>query len=237
MKNGVRNMTQFILCFILWVFVAPQSSMAIGLAVSPYRLVVTDPQTTGVFTLQNDDDRPMYVQVRSVGWLQVNGEDQYPRTSDIFVNPPMLTIPAHGEQKIRVIRLSKQPIASEESYKIMIDELPPDISVRKPNQVQFISRYVMPVFFVPKTKLSTNVSWSAKRSGNELILTATNSGTGHLKVSNIEIFSGNKVIFSKKELIGYVLKGSSMMFKFKGVSAVPTRIKFNNYEQTVDVNL
>lgn len=214
-----------------------QNSIALGLTVSPFRLVVTDPQTTGVFTLHNDGERSMYVQLRSVGWQQVNGEDQFPRTSDVFVNPPMVTIPAHGEQKIRIIRISKQPIMSEESYKLMIDELPPDISRRKPNQVEFITRYVMPVFFVPKTKLSPNVSWSAKRSGNELILTAKNTGTGHLKVSDIEIFSGNKVIFSKNELIGYVLKGSSMMFKFKGVPATPTRIKFKNYEQTVDVNL
>lgn len=211
--------------------------MAIGLVVSPFRLVVTDPQTTGVFTLQNDGDRSIYVQIRSVGWQQVNGEDQLPRTSNVFVNPPMLTIPAHGEQKIRVIRLLKQPITSEETYKLMIDELPPDISTRKPNQVEFITRYILPVFFVSKTKLAPNVTWSAKRSGNEPILTATNTGTGHLKVSDIEIFSGSKVIFSKKELIGYVLAKSSIIFKFKGVSTTPTRIKFKNYKQIVDVSL
>ena len=179
----------------------------------------------------------MNVQLRSTGWQQINNEDEYSRTSDVFVNPPMAKLAPHSEQTVRFIRISKKPIKEEETYKLIVDELPADILRRKPGEVSFVARYIMPVFYVPKTKVAPHVTWSAKRSGNKLLLTATNNGNGHLKITAVKFYSGNKELQTVKNFMGYVLKGATMTFTFEGVRSTPNRLTFRNYDQLVDVAL
>ena len=214
-----------------------QSAWPLSLVVSPYRVVVTEPNRVGVFKILNTGDQPMNVQLRSTGWQQINNEDEYSRTSDVFVNPPMAKLAPHSEQTVRFIRISKAPIKEEETYKLIIDELPADISRRKTGELSFISRYIMPVFYVPKTKVAPHVTWSAKRSGNKLLLTATNNGNSHLKISALKLYSGNKELRIGQDFMGYVLKGATMTFTFDGITSIPNRLTFRNYDQLVDVRL
>lgn len=228
--------TSIIVC-LLAIVMNVQSSWALGLRVSPYRVVVTEPNRLGLFKIVNTSDQPMNVQLRSTGWQQINNEDEYSRTSDVFVNPPMAKLAPHSEQTVRFIRISKKPIKEEETYKLIVDELPADILRRKPGEVSFVARYIMPVFYVPKTKVAPHVTWSAKRSGNKLLLTATNNGNGHLKITAVKFYSGNKELQTVKNFMGYVLKGATMTFTFEGVRSTPNRLTFRNYDQLVDVAL
>ena len=95
----------------------------------------------------------------------------------------------------------------------------------------------MPVFYVPKTKVAPNVTWSAKQSGNKLLLTAINNGNGHLKISEAKFYSGNKQLQIKKDFIAYVLRGATMTFTIDGITSKPNRFTFKNYDQLVDVPL
>lgn len=228
--------TSIIVC-LLAIAMNIQSAWPLSLVVSPYRVVVTEPNRVGVFKILNTGDQPINVQLRSTGWQQVNSADEYPRTSDVFVNPPMAKLAPHSEQTVRFIRISKAPIKEEETYKLIIDELPADISRRKPGELSFISRYIMPVFYVPKTKVAPHVTWSAKRSGNKLLLTATNNGNSHLKISALKLYSGNKELRIGQDFMGYVLKGATMTFTFDGITSIPNRLTFRNYDQLVDVRL
>ncbi len=226
-----------VISFLLAIVINVQNSWALGLAVSPFRVVVTEPDKTGVFKIINESAQPINVQLRATGWQQVNSEDQYPRTLDVFVNPPMAKLAPHSERTVRFIRLAKTPIKEEETYKLIVDELPPDISTRKPDEVNFIARFIMPVFYVPKTKVAPNVTWSAKQSGNKLLLTAINNGNGHLKISEAKFYSGNKQLQIKKDFIAYVLRGATMTFTIDGITSKPNRFTFKNYDQLVDVPL
>src|SRR5690349_12830821 len=95
-----------------------------SLRVSPVMLQFVAPAGAAMLTLRNEHNEPVDVQARVFRWRQVNGKDELTPTTDVVVSPPITTLPASGEQTVRVVRVDKQPVAEEEAFRVIVDELP-----------------------------------------------------------------------------------------------------------------
>lgn len=200
---------------------------AASLRVSPTNLDLVAPGAAGILTLTNEAKRPINVQIRVFRWTQSNGVEQLEPTNDVVVSPPSTSLAAEKDYAVRVLRVSKKPVAREESYRVVVDELP-DPSRRRAGTVVLVVRYSIPVFFKQQDASPPKVAWGLARSKGSLTLTAHNTGDVRLRLADVQLTQGGKVLSARKGLIGYVLGGASMQWPIgpaKAISSGPVGLK------------
>jgi len=127
-------------------------------------------------------------------------------------SPPAVTLAANGSYVARIVRVSKRPISGEESYRVLIDQLPATQQKRTSAvNLLVLVRYSIPVFFGASERRDPAVAWSVVVSGTKVKVTARNDGDRRLRVAalNIRNNKGKTVSFSKG-LVGYVLGKSTI---------------------------
>jgi len=190
---------------------------AAELQVRPVLIDVTAPGVSSTLTLTNKGTEKVNAQIRVFRWSQVNGQDKLVPTRDVVVSPPFIKMKSGGSYTVRVIKVSKKPLRGEESFRLIVDQIP-DINVKSRNvAVKFNVRYSIPVFFSPTRVSAPKVSWSYATKNGWLALSARNTGGSRLRVSNLKIKSGGGTVRTiSPGLAGYVLAGSSMRWKQRG---------------------
>jgi fimbrial chaperone protein len=190
------------------------SAEAASLRVSPVLLDVSAPSAATTLTLRNDHTHPIDVQIRVFRWSQANGKDVLEPTADVVASPPMAALAPDTEYVVRVVRVSKRPVTAEESYRLVVDELP-DPALRRAGTVTFVLRYSIPVFFAAPSGAGASVAWTARRSGNVTVVSATNSGGKRVRISNLKLEGSAGTVPVREGLVGYVLAGASMTWPLR----------------------
>ncbi len=144
------------------VSAAVSAAEAASIQVSPVTLQMDAPTVATHLTVRNDSEDPTHIQVRVYRWTQVDGEDSLERTTELVVSPPAAVVAGGGENLIRIIRLEKAPVAREESYRVLVDQLP-DLVAQSGVTLQILMRYSIPVFISPRKQTPPDLSWSAFR--------------------------------------------------------------------------
>ena len=135
----------------LFVAVAVSLGFAAGasaasLQIAPVGFDLPAASKVAQLTLHNLGTAPLNAQIRVFRWSQAGGQDQLTETQDIVASPPAVTIEPGLDHLVRLVRVAAAPVAGEESYRLLVDELapPPD-----PNTtgITFVVRYSVPVFF------------------------------------------------------------------------------------------
>ncbi|MBM7047542.1 MULTISPECIES: molecular chaperone [Rhizobium] len=184
---------------------------ATSLRVAPTNLELIAPASTGVLNLANDDDHPINVQVRVFKWSQMGGIERLEPTRDVVASPPSAKMAPNGQYVVRVVRTSKALVKSEETYRVIVDELP-DPARARAGTVTLIMRHSIPVFFKNADVKAADVSWNISRQGSSLFLTGTNNGASRFRLSNVTLKQGPAKIGSRSGLVGYVLGGATMQW-------------------------
>ncbi|MGX9147799.1 fimbrial biogenesis chaperone [Mesorhizobium sp. 128a] len=192
-------------------------SEAASLRVAPTNLELLAPDSASVLNLKNDAKRPINVQVRVFRWTQEGGAERLEPTNAVVASPPATTLGPGADYVVRIVRVSKTPVAAEESYRVIVDELP-DPSLKKAGTVNLVLRYSVPVFFRNPDASAPKVSWSLSRHGGALVLTARNSGDSRLRISDLKLTQGGRRLSSRRGLVGYVLGGATMQWPIPGKS-------------------
>lgn len=190
------------------VFQLTGPSSAASLRVAPVVLDLRTPTAASTIRIWNDARRPINVQIRVFRWVQRNGEDAYEQTNEVVASPPITTLRPGGENLVRVIRTSKRPIDGEESYRLVVDELP-DPSRRQASTVTLVVRHSIPVFFANPDAPGAEPSWTVEPRRGGVVVTVRNTGSMRLKISNLAINSGGTAVARREGLVGYVLGNSS----------------------------
>jgi len=195
-------------CFAVLFLLSASQAEAGSLRVSPITLDVRTPLSSATVTLRNDSSQPLNVQARIFRWTQNGGVDQYEPTTAVVVSPPATRLAPNVDYTVRVVRTSKAPIATEESYRLVIDELPVK-SVHHSNTINLVVRQSIPIFF-RNPRSEPEVAWKLIRSGGKAKLVATNTGTTRLKLVDLSLQQGKARLYAKKGLVGYVLAGATV---------------------------
>jgi len=187
---------------------------ASGLQVSPTTLSLSARQNADGLILSNTGEGVIHAQVRVYRWTQNEQGDQLSPSQGLVISPPMLQVPVSGQQMIRVIRTGAPPSgagATEEAYRLSIDELPID----SPGGagLHFVVHYSVPVFVEPTDIAITSPSlqWKLEREGSQAVLQVSNQGNGHAQLANIAFVDaqGTRTVIVPG-LLGYVLPGATM---------------------------
>ena len=207
----------YVIIYIVGLLCAFSSlAEANSLRVAPILLDVSAPGATTTLNLRNEGAEKLHVQIRVFRWTGTHTEPTLEPTSDVVVSPPAATLTPGTECVVRVIRVAKQPIVAEESYRILVDEVPDAVGGRA-NTVRFALRYSIPVFFTAAAVSAANVSWSLAAKGNNAVLTALNSGGRRLRLANLKLIDGSGATLIKRPgLVGYALGKTSAAWTLPG---------------------
>ncbi|MCG2597257.1 MAG: fimbria/pilus periplasmic chaperone, partial [Achromobacter sp.] len=97
---------------------------AATLQISPVLVDLPPQQSATGIMLRNPGITPIYGQVRVYAWDQAQGDDVLAPTEAIQASPPIIQVPPKGEQLVRLVRAGKDVAPLEQSYRLVIDEIP-----------------------------------------------------------------------------------------------------------------
>lgn len=192
------------------VLLGSAPALADSLQVQPALVDVVAPGAASTITLRNEGQTPTNVQIRVFRWSQANGEETLQPTEDVVASPPGVTLRPGADYVVRIVRVSKRPIAAEESYRLLVDELP-DANRAKTGMVRLLVRHSIPVFFSSPEKTPPAVDWTVSRLDGRLLVSAHNRGGKRLRISALSLRDdgGHKISFGGG-LVGYALGQSTM---------------------------
>jgi len=157
------------------------------LRVAPVRVEVAPNKQFCSLSLSNDSAEPATLQIRGYGWTRDRaGNDLLDQASGPAVNPSIIAIPA-GETRLIRCSLPNRSGAVEESYRLIIDELPGIDPA--PGTVRTLLRISIPVFRAPGMAAPA-IGWSVERNregAGRLIL--SNRGNRHGQILAIILHS------------------------------------------------
>ena len=193
-----------------------------SMQVSPLGIELGQGISTSTENLENKGTTVITAQVRIFKWEQKDGKEIMTPTTDVVASPPALKIQPGGKATIRIVRLSKAPIVGEESYRLIIDDIPPPPD-KAGDSISFAVRHAIPVFF-QAPGIKTQLSWSASIHGEDLELSANNAGDLHSRLAQLVVTSAGKQVAALNGLAGYVIGHdvSHWKFKVKGVQVGST---------------
>ncbi len=183
------------------------SAEAASLRVSPVIIDLAAPTATSQISVFNDASKPINVQVRIFKWSQKNGNDVFEPADGVVVSPPITQLKPGGENMVRLVRTRKKPVSGEESYRILVDELPS--GARQAATVVMVVRHSIPVFFAKPEASAATISWSVTPVAGGYQLSAENRGDRRFKVANLKLNSGGRPVAGRDGLVGYVLGHST----------------------------
>lgn len=196
--------------------VTPALSQSVSLRVAPVLVDLSAPTAASSVRISNDAKRPISVQVRIFKWSQNNGIDTYTPATDVAVSPPISQLKPGGENMVRVVRTSKRPVKAEESYRLIVDELP-GAAKKQSRTINFVVRHSIPVFFSPPENEGANVAWIAQPKSGGYQITARNTGDKRMRISDLAVKGkGGNSVAQHKGLVGYVLGNSSASWFIPG---------------------
>lgn len=195
---------------------AESSSHAAQLRVEPVMLELNEPAAAATLTLRNDDDVEVTAQTRVFRWSQSAGKEALEPTTDVVASPPTVKLSPHADYLVRVVRVTKQPIQGEESYRVFVDQIPQPHK-QTARTINLLVRQSIPVFFRSRRLSVAAVSWSLAYEGDKLIVTARNEGEERLRIASLQLRnSAGQTIGFGGGLVGYALGRSSMSWVAPG---------------------
>jgi fimbrial chaperone protein len=188
---------------------------AASLQLAPVRLDVPAHVTTSKINLRNLGKQPINVQVRVFKWSQVQGKESLVETHDVVASPPLSTLQPEQNNVIRIVRVTPSTEQHEESYRLLVDELPP-AGNKSGYAISFVLRYSIPVFFSGSEPTMLPLKWSVSTKGMQTIVTVTNTSNTHQRLSALTLKPQNAPAQSfGSDLFGYVLANSTKQFVLK----------------------
>ena len=196
-----------IAAFLFTAAYAP--AQAGSLQVEPVILDVTAPGAASTITLHNSGATPINAQIRVFRWSLVNGEEKLEPTDDVVASPPSMSLGPNAKNIARIVRVAKTPVAGEESYRLLVDQIP-DLSQQKNGAVNLMVRYSLPVFFGAANKKNPTIAWSVAVKGDKVTLAAHNTGDRRLRISALSVKDAHgRSISLGSGLAGYALGQST----------------------------
>jgi fimbrial chaperone protein len=196
------------LSFLGWLALSSfTTASAASLSVSPILLRVVTPSKQTILTVNNLARRQVTVQLRVFKWVLRDGKDYFLNTRDVIVSPPIARLRSNGSLQVRILCTSSQPVVGEETYRVIVDEVPDANRVRNVG-VNLALRYTLPLFFLNPSARQPRLTWSVRGSGKRRQLLVQNNGDVHVRLAALAI--GNFQI--SKGLAGYALGRSVRIF-------------------------
>lgn len=160
----------------------------------------------GRLVLANTGDAPVAAQIRVYAWSQDGNDDQLVASQGLIASPPIIEIPAGGEQLVRLVRPTTATVEQEQAYRVVVDELPGDTAG---DGVTMRLRFLIPAFV--RAADPAPVALQCRLDRAALACRNTGGRAAQLGASRL-VDAGGRAVEITPGLLGYVLAGSARRF-------------------------
>lgn len=233
-----------LLCMCVIGLLVPGLAYGANWEINPVRVDLSQKQPSSAITIRNNSPQPTTIQLKVVKWTQVDGKDVYASTKELLISPPITTIPANGEQIIRVALRKPAVGMNELTYRINLQEIP---AQTKPgfSGLQVALRIGVPVFVKPqKGKGVPQGAWViAQMPDASLKVGLQNQSNQHVQISDFALFvPGSDQSIVSEFGSSYVLAGQAREWLLHPVSKAAIsggriQLKANTDAGSVDTEL
>lgn len=201
--------------------VAACGAQAGNLQVGPVSLQFTPTDKAQMLWLTNSGQQTLHAHVRVFRWTQTEDEDKLEPTEALVPSPPLVEVGPGKSQLVRVVRRLRAAGAEEESFRLIVDEIPSDRSAQvvegsadggpPGSGLRLLLRYSLPVFVGGERAAPSSEPASLPGTwvdGSAPFLVITNTGRRRMQVSQVvhEDPQGRRTMLVPG-LLGYVLAG------------------------------
>jgi fimbrial chaperone protein len=188
---------------------------AASFTVNPVQVFLSGTTKSALISVKNETDQPLRFQLSLVAWNQApDGQMQTAPTQDVVVFPPLLTLQAKEERKVRV-GVTVAPGATERTYRLFVEELPPTDSQDAVNGVRMLTKMGIPIFLQPAKPTARAVLRDLTIKDGHLGFRLENQGTMHFVPQAVRVVGldgGGLTLFEQKPNAWYVLAGGVRIF-------------------------
>jgi fimbrial chaperone protein len=167
---------------LLLVCAHPLQAVASSFIASPVTFNLSPNKPMSILRLTNNGESDLRLQVHAMKWGTDGYNETQVDTDDIILNPPVFMLKPGQQQFMRFGLRSVVPPGKEQSYRLIVDEIPDETSVGKSVGIRTALRVSIPVFIAPVQK-DARVTWHLIRKENRYVLVCDNSGNTHLKIN------------------------------------------------------
>nr|WP_274389545.1 fimbria/pilus periplasmic chaperone [Paraburkholderia tagetis] len=181
-----------------------QEAVASSFIASPVTFDLTPNKPTSILRLTNNGENDLRLQVHAVKWGTDGYDETQVDTDEIILNPPVFTIKPGQQQFLRFGLRSVTQTAKEQSYRLIVDEIPDETSVVENLGIRTALRVSIPVFINPMQK-NERVTWHFVKKDNRYVLVAENGGNVHIKINGFVIVDGSGTPVFRSSNLAYVM--------------------------------
>jgi fimbrial chaperone protein len=195
--------------FALSALAAASTAAAGAFSISPIRVEFSGGSHVQVLTVRNEEAHPVVLQLRALAWSQAGGTDQLEDTRELLATPPVFTLPANGQQIVRIaLRRAADP-SRELDYRLLLEEVP-QAAPKGFTGLQVALRLSLPVFVQPPSRARAALLWSAAwLPDGRLAVRVRNDGGAHAQVLDFDVQpAGASAVTLHSSVARYVLPGS-----------------------------
>jgi fimbrial chaperone protein len=180
--------------------------------VSPVRLPLTASKSNGILALRNQSPETLRFQVTGFAWSQSpSGEMLLAQTTDIVFFPTMLSLKPGEARNLRV-GAAVAIGATEKTYRIFVEELPPIDDTGTVNAVRVLMKMGIPIFLEPSKPVATPSIDALAMQGQRLAFALRDTGNAHFFTKKVHVSAlgdAGQSLFEQDLPAWYVLGGSS----------------------------
>ena len=205
------------------------SAFASSFAVNPTQIFLTSKSTSAILTLRNESDETLRFQLTVFAWDQsAHGDMKLQPTSDIVFFPTLLTLAPKEARNVRVGAATAFE-AVEKSYRIFVEELPPQAPQPGQSAVRVLTKMGVPIFLQPtRTQAQATLRDLMVKDG-VFTFNVRNTGNVHFVPEAVRVSGTNDAgqVLLEKQLDGwYILAGGLRAYELRlpspGCSALTT---------------
>jgi len=236
MNSRRRQFARRVLLVAAWLV----ASCAVGVAgaaqfsLNQTRVHLHDGHAVETLVLTNAEPQTVNFEVNVKRWRQdADGRWQLAPTDALVVHPLILSVPAGAQARLRIGTLSPS-VASEEAYRIELQQLP-DAALSGAVQVQLLTRLSVPVFVQPPAAKPQPLLAVSTVNATAAQLVVRNGGSGYLAPQDAKlrvIDAQGRTVHEDRLAIAYVLPGAQLRVTAKLPAGICARA--NRIELTLD---
>jgi fimbrial chaperone protein len=194
------------------LFALAGPSLAGSFGVAPTRIDLGKGARSSLVEITNDDTRKLTFQVRLAAWRQdAAGKDEYAESQDLIFFPPLFSLAPGDKRVVRVGLKGAEALASENAYRLYIEEIPEPTAAPTGPEVKVVLRFGVPVFVAPAAPRRGFTLDDVAVQPGKVALRIRNAGNQGAKFETLKVLRQGHVI---AESTGwYVLPGATRAFE------------------------
>lgn len=207
--------------FVALVAAVAPLAQAAQFTITPVRIFMTPRDRAVAVTVVNEGDEEVVMQADLYTWKQkADGSDDLQLTEDLILTPPILKLPAHGRQVVRLARLGPPPTDAQLTYRLIVREVP-EARANSQLQLQVALAFSLPVFITP-AGVKRNLDCGLKRSAPDAVqVLCANTGNAYAQIRELELVGAGGAKLASRDQGGYLLPSVQRSFEVKAAQKLP----------------